>query len=152
MKQTSVRGAVLGVLAFTAGALTMHLAQPAGAAAPPLQPAAIDLAALQPADLPTPSPASPNLRSRTLAVADGATVGVQIGTVFKHYHADANEIQIVLAGGGTEWLGSNQVALHPGMILIIPMGTPHGGTTDPNLKLVAIKTPPQAPTDTHALP
>jgi mannose-6-phosphate isomerase-like protein (cupin superfamily) len=92
------------------------------------------------------------LRSRGLVVADGATMAVQIGTVFKHYHADANEIQLVVAGGGTEWLGNQQVALHPGMLLIIPMGTPHGGTTDPNLKIFAIKTPPQAPTDIHALP
>jgi len=152
MKLTAFRGVTLAALAYAAGALSMHLAQPAGAAAPPLQAAAIDLAALQPADLPAPSPATPNLRSRTLVVADGATAAVQIGTVFKHYHADANEIQLVLAGGGTEWLGNQQVALHPGMLLIIPMGTPHGGTTDPNLKIFAIKTPPQAPTDTHALP
>jgi mannose-6-phosphate isomerase-like protein (cupin superfamily) len=77
---------------------------------------------------------------------------VQIGTVFKHYHADANEIQIVLAGGGTEWLGDKQVPLKPGMLLVIRAGTAHGGTTDPGLKIVAIKTPPQAATDVHPLP
>jgi len=152
MKRISVRSLVIGALAFVAGAATMHLAGPAAAAAPPLTAAAIDLSTLQPSDLPTPSPATPALRSRTLVVADGATAAVQIGTVFKHYHADANEIQIVVAGGGTEWLGTSQVALHPGMVLIIPMGTPHGGTTDPNLKIFSIKTPPQAPTDTHPLP
>ena len=152
MKRTSIRNVTFGTLAFVAGAATMHLAQPASAAAAPLQAAAIDLAALQPSDLPTPNPASPTLRSRTLAVADGATAAVQIGTVVKHYHADANEMQVVIAGGGTEWLGGTQVALHPGMVLIIPMGTAHGGTTDPNLKIFSIKTPPQAPTDLHPLP
>ena len=152
MKKTSVRNLAFGALAFVAGAATMHLAQPAAAAAPPLTAAAIDLSALQPSDLPTPNPASPTLRSRTLAVADGATAAVQIGTVVKHYHADANEIQIVVSGGGTEWLGTSQVALHPGMVLIIPNGTPHGGTTDPNVKIFSVKTPPQAPTDLHPLP
>jgi mannose-6-phosphate isomerase-like protein (cupin superfamily) len=76
---------------------------------------------------------------------------VQIGTVFKHYHAGANEVQYVISGGGTEWLGDHQVPLHPGLVLVIPAGTPHGGTTDPNLKILSIKTPPQAPTDTHPL-
>jgi quercetin dioxygenase-like cupin family protein len=85
-------------------------------------------------------------------LADGATVQVQIGTVPKHYHSDANEIQVVMSGSGTEWLGDKQVALKPGTMLIIPAGTPHGGTTDSNLKIVAIKTPPQASTDFHPTP
>jgi hypothetical protein len=35
------------------------------------------------------------------------------------------------------------VALKPGTMLIVPAGTPHAGTTDANLKIVAFKTPPQ---------
>jgi quercetin dioxygenase-like cupin family protein len=104
------------------------------------------------ADLPTPAPVSPNLRSKLLVVADGATGQLQIGTVAKHYHADANEIQYVVSGSGTEWLGDKQVALKPGVMLIIPAGTPHAGTTDPNLKIVSFKTPPQAATDVHPVP
>jgi mannose-6-phosphate isomerase-like protein (cupin superfamily) len=152
MKHTALRTASVAVLAFGAGLAVAHLPQPARAAAAPLQPAVIDVAALTPSDLPTPTAASPNLRTRMLAVADGATVQVQLGTVVKHYHADANEIQIVMSGSGTEWLGDRQVALKPGTVLIIPAGTPHAGTTDPNLKIVAIKTPPQAATDVHPVP
>jgi mannose-6-phosphate isomerase-like protein (cupin superfamily) len=152
MTQPLVRTAVVAVLAFGAGLAVAHTQQPARAAAAPLQPAVIDLTAIAPSDLPTPTAASPNLRSKLLVAADGATGQIQIGTVVKHYHADANEIQIVLAGSGTEWLGDKQVTLKPGLMLIIPAGTPHAGTTDPNLKIVAFKTPPQAPTDVHPVP
>jgi mannose-6-phosphate isomerase-like protein (cupin superfamily) len=152
MTQPLIRTAVVAVLAFGAGLAVAHAPQPARAAAAPLQPAVIDLAGMAPSDLPAPTAASPNLRSKILAAADGATVQMQIGTVVKHYHADANEIQIVMSGSGTEWLGDKQVALKPGMMLVIPAGTPHAGTTDPNLKIVAIKTPPQAATDVHPVP
>jgi len=152
MTHTALRTAVVAALAFGAGIAVAHLPQPARAAAAPLQPAVVDLAAITAADLPTPAPASPNLRSKLLVAADGATGQIQIGTVAKHYHADANEIQVVLSGSGTEWLGDKQVALKPGTMLIIPAGTPHAGTTDPNLKIVSFKTPPQAPTDVHPVP
>jgi mannose-6-phosphate isomerase-like protein (cupin superfamily) len=152
MTHTALRTAAVAALAFAAGLAVAHAPQSARAAAAPLQPAIIDIAAMQPSDLPTPTAASPNLRSKLLVVADGATGQVQIGTVGKHYHADANEIQIVISGSGTEWLGDKQVALKPGTMLIIPAGTPHAGTTDPNLKIVAFKTPPQAATDIHPVP
>ncbi len=152
MTHTTIRTAVVAALAFGAGLAVAHAPQSVRAAAPPLQAAVIDVAGLAPSDLPTPTAASPNLRSKMLAVADGATAQVQIGTVAKHYHADANEIQIVISGSGTEWLGDKQVSLKPGTMLIIPAGTPHAGTTDPNLKIVAIKTPPQAATDVHLVP
>ena len=152
MTHTALRTAAVAAVAFAAGLAVSHVPQAARAAAAPLQPAVIDLSALTPADLPTPTPASPTLRSKLLAVTDGATAQVQIGTVAKHYHADANEIQIVMSGSGTEWLGDKQVALKPGMMLIIPAGTHHGGTTDPNLKIAAFKTPPQAATDVHPVP
>ncbi len=152
MTHIAIRTAAIAALAFGAGLAVAHVPQTASAAMPPLQPAVIDLAAITPADLPPPSAASPNLRAKTLAVADGATAAIQIGTVIKHYHADANEIQYVISGSGTEWLGDKQIPLHAGMLLIIPMGTPHAGTTDANLKILAIKTPPQAPTDVHPVP
>jgi mannose-6-phosphate isomerase-like protein (cupin superfamily) len=152
MKHTALRTAAVAALAFGAGLAVAHAPQTARAASAPLQPAVIDLMALQPSDLPSPTAASPNLRSKLLVAADGATGQIQIGTVAKHYHADANEIQIVLSGSGTEWLGDKQVALKPGTMLIIPAGTPHAGTTDPNLKIVAFKTPPQAATDIHLVP
>jgi mannose-6-phosphate isomerase-like protein (cupin superfamily) len=152
MKHTALRTALVAVLAFGAGIAVSHPPQTARAAAAPLQATVIDVAAITPADLPTPTVASPNLRSKLLVVADGTTAQLQIGTVGKHYHADANEIQYVVSGSGTEWLGDKQVALKPGMLLIIPMGTPHAGTTDANLKILSFKTPPQAPTDVHPVP
>ncbi|MGD1067227.1 MAG: cupin domain-containing protein [Vulcanimicrobiaceae bacterium] len=147
-----LRTAAVAAFAFGAGLAAAHLTSAARAAAPPLTPAVIDVGAIAPADLPPPTATNPNLRSKTFVVADGATMQVQIGTVGKHFHANANEIQYVVSGGGTEWLGDRQVSLHPGLLLIIPEGTPHGGTTDPNLKLLAVKTPPQDPTDVHPVP
>ena len=151
MTHTALRTLAVAVLAFGAGYAVAHAPQPARAATA-LQPAVIDLAAITPMDLPTPTASSPNLRSTTLFAADTATGQIQIGTVAKHYHADANEIQFVVSGSGTEWLGDRQVALKPGTLLIIPAGTPHAGTVDPNLKIYAIKTPPQSPTDVHPVP
>ena len=152
MNTTALRSASIAGLAFIAGLVVAHGQQPAAAASPPLQAAAIDIGAIQSSDLPPATAALPTLRQRSLVTADGATMAVQIGTVAKHFHADANEIQIVIAGGGTEWLGDKQVALKRGMMLVIPAGTPHAGTTDPNLKIIAIKTPPQGPTDIHFIP
>jgi mannose-6-phosphate isomerase-like protein (cupin superfamily) len=152
MNITAIRTASIAGLAFLAGLAVAHGQQPAAAALPSLQAAAIDVGAIQPADLPAPTAALPTLRQRPLVTTDGTTMAVQIGTVGKHFHADANEIQIVIAGGGTEWLGDKQVTLKPGMMLVIPAGTPHAGTTDPNLKIIAIKTPPQSPTDIHFVP
>ncbi len=131
------------------GAAHMPLAR---AAAAPLQAAAIDLLAISPDAMPTPTATFPNLRSKTVVVTDGMVAALQMGTALKHYHADANEIQIVLAGTGTEWLGNNQVPLQPGMMIVIPMGTNHAGLVDTSggkLRFVSIKTPPQAPTDVH---
>jgi len=152
MKHTALRTVAIALLAFGAGVAVAHSPQSARAAAAPLQPMVVDLAAMAPADLPPPTTASPNLRSKPLFVTDGSTGQLQIGTVAKHYHADTNEIQYVVSGSGTEWLGDKQVPLHAGMLLVIPAGTPHAGTVDPNLKIYAIKTPPQAATDVHPVP
>jgi mannose-6-phosphate isomerase-like protein (cupin superfamily) len=149
-----LRTVAVAVLAFGAGIAFARLPSAAGAAAPPLSPATIDLLAVPFDALPTPTAAFPNLRSKTLVVTDGATVAFQVGTVPKHYHADANEVQIVLEGTGTEWLGDQQVPIKPGMILVIPKGTNHAGivVTSGPLKLVSMKTPPQDPSDVHFVP
>jgi mannose-6-phosphate isomerase-like protein (cupin superfamily) len=82
--------------------------------------------------------------------ADGATISVQNGMVPKHMHPNTNEMQYILEGTGTIWLGDKQVTVKPGDLVVIPKGTPHGGTSAP-LKAIAIKTPPQAPDDTKML-
>lgn len=141
----------VAAIAFALG-LSVARMPLAHAAAAPLQAAAVDLLAISPEAMPSPSTTFPNLRSKTLVVADGMTAALQMGTANKHYHADANEVQIVLAGTGTEWLGNTQVPLQPGMMIVIPMGTNHAGLVDTSggkLRFVSIKTPPQAPTDVH---
>ena len=149
-----VRTAVVAVLAFGIGFAMARAPLTARAAAQPLQPAAIDLLALAPSALPTPSSAFPNLQSKTLVVTDGMTAAFQTGLAPRHYHASANEVQIFLAGTGTEWLGDQQVPIKPGTMVVIPMGTNHAGFTVASgpLKFVSIKTPPQDPTDVHMAP
>ncbi|MES5486050.1 cupin domain-containing protein [Bradyrhizobium sp. INPA03-11B] len=92
-------------------------------------------------------------RSKTFVAADGATVSIQDGNVPKHMHPNTNEMQFILEGTGTVWLGDKEVTVKPGDLIVIPKGTPHGGTK-PNgraIKAIAIKTPPQAPDDTKLL-
>jgi mannose-6-phosphate isomerase-like protein (cupin superfamily) len=153
MKQ-NVRLTVVAVVSFALGTALARMPLAVHAAAAPLQLAAIDLTALAPDTLPTPTSAFPDLRSKTLVATDGMTVAFQTGTTPKHYHTDANEVQVVLAGTGTEWLGDKQVTIKPGMLLIIPKGSIHGGLTETSkpLELIAIKSPPQAPTDVHFVP
>src|SRR5262249_2204086 len=91
-------------------------------------------------------------RSKMLVSADGATIYVQDGNVPRHKHPNTNEIQFILEGTGTIWLGDKQVHVQPGDLIIIPKDTAHAGTKpDGNgrpFKAIAIKIPPQGPTDT----
>jgi mannose-6-phosphate isomerase-like protein (cupin superfamily) len=147
-----VGSSLIALSAFTLGFAVSRIPV-ARAASAPLTAQVVDLSTLQSDDL---NPAAPGatFRSKTLAVADGATVALQIGTVKKHYHADANEIQYVVEGMGTEYLGDKIVDLRPGVLLIVPKGAPHAGSieTSGHLKLLVVKTPPQAADDTHFLP
>ena len=145
-------------LAFAAGAAFSPLAQrllpsaqaqTAAAPAPPaLTPMIIDVAALKDADLAATS--NPDLRSKPFVVTEYGTLAVQIGNVAKHFHANAHEIQYIVEGSGTAWLADKKQELRPGMLLIIPKGTPHAGTesTSGRFKAIAIKLPPQDPKDT----
>ncbi|HEX8806939.1 MAG TPA: cupin domain-containing protein [Candidatus Aquilonibacter sp.] len=141
----------IAAVSFAFGLSISHMPL-ARAAAAPLQAQAVDLLAITPDAMPTPTATFPNLRTKTLVVTDGMTAALQMGTAPKHYHANANEVQFVLAGTGTEWLGDKQVPLQPGMMIVIPAGTNHAGLVDTSggkLRFVSIKTPPQAPTDVH---
>jgi quercetin dioxygenase-like cupin family protein len=95
-----------------------------------------------------------DLRSRTLAATEFGTVAVQSGNVPKHFHADANEIQIVLDGSGSFWLGENELQVKPGDFIIIPKGVPHAGSqaTTGRFRSIAIKLPPQRQGDVHPVP
>ncbi|MDB5621088.1 cupin domain-containing protein [Tardiphaga sp.] len=99
-------------------------------------------------------PASPaGFRSKTFMSADGSTISVQDGNVVKHMHPNTNEIQYILEGTGTIWLGDKEVPVKAGDLIIIPKGTPHGGSKPDGrpFKAIAIKTPPQAADDTKVL-
>src|SRR6202790_1429071 len=54
-------------------------------------------------------PSGTGLRSRMFVSADGATVSVQDGNVPKHMHPNTNEMQYILEGTGTIWLGEEEV-------------------------------------------
>jgi mannose-6-phosphate isomerase-like protein (cupin superfamily) len=92
-------------------------------------------------------------RSKLFVAADGATVAVQDGNVAKHLHPNTNEMQFILEGTGTIWLGDKEVKVKPGDLVVIPKGTAHGGTKPDGrpFKAIAIKTPPQAPDDVKLL-
>lgn len=100
-------------------------------------------------------PASPTgFRSKMFVSADGMTISVQDGNVPKHLHPQTNEIQYILEGTGTIWLGDKEVKVKPGDMVVIPKGTPHAGTKPDGrpFKAIAIKTPPQPQGDTTMLP
>ena len=50
-------------------------------------------------------------RSKMFASADGATISIQVGNVPKHMHPNTNEIQYILDGTGTIWLGDKEVTV-----------------------------------------
>jgi mannose-6-phosphate isomerase-like protein (cupin superfamily) len=138
------------VAAFAAGCGVTHLLRPALAAenitAQVISTAELNGDALGPAN-------AGGMHSKMFVSADGATISVQDGNVGKHMHPNTNEIQFILDGTGTIWLGDKEVKVKPGDLVVIPKGTPHGGTKPDGrtLKALAIKTPPQAPDDTKML-
>src|ERR1700753_775900 len=93
------------------------------------------------------------MRAKRFVNAEGATISIQDGNAPKHMHPNTNEIQYILEGTGTIWLGDKEVKVGPGDLVIIPKGTPHGGPKPEGraLKGIAIKPPPQAPDDTKML-
>ncbi len=140
--------------AFLAGMMAARITPPVHAQAAALQPQIIDLAAITDADLGNIVPNLGTLRTRTLVVLPQGTMAVQTGNVPKHTHTDANEFQYVVSGSGTFWLGDQQREIHAGELIIIPKGTAHAGsvTGSGELKVLAIKMPPQAPSDLHLVP
>ena len=138
-------------VAFAAGCGVTHLMQPAEAAVENITAQVIHVPDLN-GDALGPASAS-GFRSKVFMVANGATISVQDGNVPKHMHPNTNEIQYILEGTGTIWLGDKEVKVKPGDLVIIPKGTPHAGTKPDGrtFKAIAIKTPPQAPDDTKML-
>jgi mannose-6-phosphate isomerase-like protein (cupin superfamily) len=133
--------------AFAAGCGVTHMMQPASAAAENITAQVIHTGELEGDAL---SPAAANgMRNKQFVAVDGATIAIQDGNPPKHLHPNANEIQYILEGTGTIWLGDKEVRVKPGDLVIIPHGTPHGGTKPDGrtIKAIAIKSPPQTPDD-----
>jgi mannose-6-phosphate isomerase-like protein (cupin superfamily) len=147
----SIRTFVMLALAFGAGALVSRLPDTARAAAPVVA-MSLDLTSLNPADFPAPNPLLPNLRTKNLALVDTTAFSYSIGTAPKHTHAGTTEVQLILSGSGTEWLGDKQVPIGPGSFLVIPPNTAHGGFTGGPFHIYAAKTPPQDSSDYHMVP
>lgn len=120
---------------------------------PPLTPQIVNLFSMTDEEIGALVP-NTDLRSRTLAATPDGTVSVQSGNVFRHYHADANEIQLILQGEGSFWLGDRQVQVKPGDLIIIPRGVAHAGSnaTTGRFRALAIKLPPQRAGDTVPAP
>jgi mannose-6-phosphate isomerase-like protein (cupin superfamily) len=135
---------VAGLGASSLGRLAVSNAR---AQAAPLAPAMIDLIALKHGDLPTTS--NPEMNSRGLVNTDNATIAVQSGNVAKHMHPNTNEIQYIIEGSGSMWLGSERKEFKPGTLIIIPKGTAHGGSivTQGPVKAMVVKIPPQPKDD-----
>jgi mannose-6-phosphate isomerase-like protein (cupin superfamily) len=136
--------------AFAAGCGVTHLLRPA-LAAESIAAQVVHIPELEGDALS--APAANGMRNKTFVTADGVTISVQDGSPPKHMHPNTNEIQYILEGSGTVWLGDKEVPVKPGDLIIIPKGTAHGGpkTTGRTLKAIAIKTPPQAPDDVKLL-
>ena len=141
----------LVVVAFAAGYASSHVSRDAQAQTPPapLAPQIIDIANMADEQI---GPIVPNteLRTRTLVATEWGTVGIQAGNVFKHYHADANEVQYIIEGAGSFWLGDKEVQIKAGDLIVIPKGTHHAGNkpSTGRFKALAIKMPPQRSDDT----
>jgi mannose-6-phosphate isomerase-like protein (cupin superfamily) len=155
MRFTTTQASFGVAIAFAAGIFASPLAQhaigDAHAQAAPLAPMMIDLTALKHADIPT--TANPEMNARTYVTTDNGTIGIQSGNVAKHMHPNTNEIQYIVEGSGAMWLGGERKDFKPGTLIIIPKGTAHGGTIVASgpVKAIAIKMPPQGPTDTQFL-
>jgi mannose-6-phosphate isomerase-like protein (cupin superfamily) len=136
--------------AFAAGCGVTHLLRPAYAA-DTIMPQVIHTGELE-GDALAPANAG-GLRNKLFVATEGATLSIQDGNVPKHVHLNANEMQFILEGTGTMWLGDKEVRVKPGDLVVIPKGVVHGGTKSDGrtLKTIAIKTPPQAPEDIRML-
>jgi len=147
------RTLTIASLAFIAGGFASRMLPVAFAQTPapaPLVAQIIDVNALEGEAIGAIVP-NTELRSKTLVVTEHATVAVQQGNVNKHYHAGNEEIQYILSGSGTMWLGDTQRTIKAGDLIVIPKGTNHAGTVPSSgtFKAIAIKIPPQAAGDTH---
>lgn len=143
-------------LAFAAGLFAAHIlphAEAQTASPTAMTPRIVNLFTMTDEEI-GPLVNNTDLRSRGLVASEHGTVAVQSGNVFKHFHANTDEIQLILDGTGSFWLGEREVQVKPGDFIVIPRGTPHAGSraSTGRFRALAIKLPPQASNDTHPAP
>ena len=123
------------------------------ASAPPLAAQIVNMGGMTPDEIGPVIAEMGTLRTKTLVTAANGTVGVQVGTVAKHTHTYADEIQYVMSGTATVWLDNAPREVRAGDLIVIPRGVVHGTlTTSTDFKAMAIKLPPQRAGDTHKVP
>lgn len=144
-------------LAFAAGLFAgdavPHAWAQATAARPAMAPQIVNVMSMTEDEIGPLRPGA-DLRSRTLVDSEHGTIAIQSGNVMKHFHADADEIQLILDGTGSFWLGDREVQVKPGDLVIIPRRTAHAGSraSTGRFRAVAIKLPPQRADDVHPVP
>ena len=107
--------------AFAAGCGVTHLLRPASPPKP--SPRRSSIPANSKATRSSPANAG-GMRNKTFVSVDGATISIQDGSPPKHLHANANEIQYILEGTGTIWLGDKEVTGEAGRSRRDPEGHP----------------------------
>ena len=65
---------------------------------------------------------------KLLVDTDNATVAIRSGNVAKHIHPKTDEIQFIVEGSGSMWLGTERKEFKPGTLIVTPKGTAHAGT------------------------
>ena len=135
--------------AFVSGFVMARNMPAAQAQTPKFTAQIINLLAMTDDEISPSDPSRPG-RIRLLGASSEGTVSVQTGDVPKHYHVEADEIQYILDGAGTFWLGDTQHQVKAGDLIIIPRGVAHAGSkaTTGRFKAMVVKIPPQRPGDT----
>jgi len=62
----------------------------------------------------------------------------------EHTHAEGDEFLYVIAGDGAARMGADQQPLHPGILLLVPRGTPHSVTVTGRNPLMLLSIKPGA--------
>jgi mannose-6-phosphate isomerase-like protein (cupin superfamily) len=143
----------IAAVAFASGFAASRWAPTADAQTPPLPALTAQIIDVNALDGDGISAIAPNteMRSKLLVNTANATIAVQQGNVGKHFHASSDEIQFILSGTGTVWLGDTQREVKPGDLVVIPKGINHAGAVRMSgaIKALAIKIPPQVAGDVH---
>src|ERR1044072_8453694 len=95
--------------AFAAGCAVTHVLRPAYAADN------ISAQVIHTGELEGDALSAPNasgMRNKPLVSLDGITVAIQDGNTPKHLHSNAHEMQYILDGTGTIWLGGKEVEVN----------------------------------------